>query len=206
MDSILEDKKRALWELPDSIVDFIQSIVIALIICVILYLLIAMPNQVQGSSMEPNFSQGQIILTNKLSTWMGDTQIGHSLGFNYERGDVIVFKKPDLKNEFIKRIIGIPGDTVAIHDGKVYINGEALDESEYLANDVSTIGGTFIVENDEAIKIPANSFFVLGDNRSNSHDSRSIDVGFIKEEWIRGEVELRYWPSISIFNRPNYNL
>lgn len=165
-----------------------------------------MPNQVQGSSMEPNFSQGQIILTNKLSTWMGDTQIGHSLGFNYERGDVIVFKKPDLKNEFIKRIIGIPGDTVAIHDGKVYINGEALDESEYLANDVSTIGGTFIVENDEAIKIPANSFFVLGDNRSNSHDSRSIDVGFIKEEWIRGEVELRYWPSISIFNRPNYNL
>lgn len=206
MDSILEDKKRTLWELPDSIVDFIQSIVIALIICVILYLLIAMPNQVQGSSMEPNFSQGQIILTNKLSTWMGDTQIGHSLGFNYERGDVIVFKKPDLKNEFIKRIIGIPGDTVAIHDGKVYINGEALDESEYLANDVSTIGGTFIVENDEAIKIPANSFFVLGDNRSNSHDSRSIDVGFIKEEWIRGEVELRYWPSISIFNRPNYNL
>lgn len=201
-----EETKRAVWELPDSVVDLIQSIVIALVIIIVMYLVIAMPNQVQGNSMEPNFSQGEIILTNKISTWLGETGIGKRLGFDYSRGDIIIFKKPGVRDHFIKRVIGEPGDTVAIADGVVYINGNVLDESEYLDESVITEGGTFIIDGDLARTIPEDSFFVLGDNRQNSNDSRTIEIGFVKKEWIEGEVELRYWPNITLFSKPDYNL
>lgn len=192
------------FQLPESIVDFLQSIAIALVICIIMYLLIAMPNQVQGSSMEPNFNQGEIILTNKVSTWLGDTGIGRSIGLDYSRGDIVVFQKPG-NSDFIKRIIGEPGDTVSIREGDVYINGKKLDESDYLDSTVFTEAGSFLPEGEQLI-VPENSFFIMGDNRGNSQDSRSYEIGFVREEWIKGEVLLRYWPNITIFAHPDYNI
>jgi len=174
------------------IADFLQSIVVAVSICIVVYLFIATPNQIDGQSMEPNFSNGEIILTNKITHWFGGTQIGKSLGMDYGRGDVVVFQKPGF-NDFIKRIIAIPGDTIAINDGSVYINNIKLKE-EYLGENTYTRGGTFVKENTEPVVVPEGNYFVMGDNRSNSHDSRYIDIGFINRDWLKGKVILRYWP------------
>ncbi|GIV45075.1 MAG: signal peptidase I [Bacteroidia bacterium] len=201
MSELKENKNKGI---SDSILDLIQSLSISLILCAIIYILVAMPNQVQGSSMEPTVHQGEIILTNKITNWLGDTEIGHKLGLNYSRGDIIVFRKPGL-SDFIKRIIAEPGDKIEISDGRVFINDTLLDESEYLPEGTKTEAGTFLRENKPLI-VPEGSFFVMGDNRSNSQDSRFYEVGFVKKEWIRGEVIIRYWPPLTIFKHPKYNL
>lgn len=177
----------------EPVIDFLQSIVVAISICIVIYLFIAMPNKIEGESMEPNFYNGEIILTNKLSKWFNDTVIGDKLNLEYERGDVIVFQKPN-HDDFIKRIIGLPGDEVNIKEGKVYINGEQLNELGYLNKSVQTPGGAFIEEGESSREVPQGHYFVLGDNRTRSHDSRTVDIGFVKEDWIKGKVILRYWP------------
>src|SRR5690606_9943541 len=114
-------------KVPASTLEFLQSLVIAICIAVVLYLFIVTPNQIQGNSMIPNFYEGDIILTNKLSNWLGDTEFGKSIGLNYKRGDVIVYQKPGL-SDHVKRIIAVPGDRVAVRDGFVYINNKKLVE------------------------------------------------------------------------------
>lgn len=187
-------------------IDFLQSVVIAVVICLIVYIAIAMPNQVEGQSMQPNFYNNDIILTNKLSQWLGETNLGDSLGLDYHRGDVIVFQKPGY-NDFIKRLIGLPGDKVALKDGIVYVNGEALDESQYLQEGLDTLGGTLLVDGGDELFVPEAHYFVMGDNRKNSHDSRYIDIGFIKRDWLKGKVVLKYWPinEFHVVKDPSYN-
>lgn len=180
-------------KLREPVIDFLQSIVVAISICIVIYLFIAMPNKIEGESMEPNFYNGEIILTNKLSKWFNGTVIGDTLALNYARGDVVVFQKPN-HDDFIKRVIGLPGDEVSIKDGNVYINGEMLNENEYLPEGLKTPGGAFIEEGEAAREIPEGHYFLLGDNRTRSHDSRTVDIGFVKEDWIKGKVILRYWP------------
>lgn len=186
-------------------IDFLQSVVIAVVICLIVYIAIAMPNQVEGQSMQPNFYNNDIILTNKLSQWLGETNLGDSLGLDYHRGDVIVFQKPGY-NDFIKRLIALPGDKVALKDGIVYVNGKALDESQYLPDGLETIGGTLLVDGGDELFVPEGHYFVMGDNRKNSHDSRYIDIGFIKREWLKGKVVLKYWPinEFHVVKDPSY--
>ena len=98
------------------ILDFVQSIVLALAVFVVLYLFVAQPNEVKGSSMLPNFVDKEFLLTEKISYYLGDPQ----------RGDVVIFKAPATEScaaeecEYIKRIIGVPGDKVMVKDGKVY--------------------------------------------------------------------------------------
>jgi signal peptidase I len=187
----------------NAVLDFMQSASISLILCMLIYFFIAMPNQVQGNSMEPTVHPGEIILTSKISNWLGDTFLGKSLGLNYSRGDIIVFKKPGL-SDFIKRIIAEPGDKIELKDGKVYINDILLQEN-YLEENILTEPGTFLTEN-KPLVVPYDSFFVMGDNRENSQDSRFYEVGFVKKEWIKGEVVIRYWPPFTFFKHPKYNI
>ncbi len=181
---------------PNFLVDILQSIVIAIFVCIVVYLFIATPNQVYGDSMEPNFSDGELLLTNRVVQWFGATDFGQSVGVNYARGDVIVFQKPGAK-DFIKRIIGMPGEKISIVEGKIYIDGQELSE-EYIPPEIRTNAGSFLMEGDEVL-IPDGNFFAMGDNRNNSQDSRYTEVGFISRDWIKGKVILRYWP-VNLFS------
>ena len=108
------------------------------------------------------------------------------------RGDIIVFEHEDAvkgKELMIKRIIGMPGDTVELIDGDVYINGEKYDESGYLVEKTEITGNIT-----EPFVVPENSYFVMGDHRSVSKDSRYSDVGAISKDQIIGKASFRFWP------------
>lgn len=180
---VIEKKKNPL-------VDILQTVVIALSITLFLYLFLIIPNQVDGSSMEPNFLDGQMLFTSTLHQRLSGTSLGDSLGFTYKRGDVVVFQIPG-NADFIKRIIAEPGDTVAIEDGVYYINGQRLDEQYDLDNDQRR-DGSFLRDGDTPVTVPANSYFVSGDHRDVSQDSRAF--GFVRKDWIKGKVILRIWP------------
>lgn len=174
------------------IVDMLQSIVVALFICIVLYLFILTPNQVDGYSMCPNFEDGQLLLTNKLSVWLGSTPLGQSMGLEYQRGDVVVFQKPGREKALIKRVIGTPGDKVSLRDGRVYVNNERVEEN-YLPAERRSSGGSYLGEGEE-ITVEEGNYFLMGDNRNNSLDSRFNDIGQVKREWLQGKVILTYWP------------
>jgi signal peptidase I len=104
----------------------------------------------------------------------------------------VVFKAPnDKEKDYIKRVIGLPGSTVSIKDGNVYVNGIKFDESKFLKSTVKTYPGAFLAEGQE-ITVPQDSFFVLGDNRSYSSDSR--EWGFAKKSDLIGISFFVYWP------------
>ncbi|HOF50154.1 MAG TPA: signal peptidase I [Candidatus Colwellbacteria bacterium] len=159
----------AVWE-------FLEVAAIAIIIaCAFKFL--AQPFLVQGASMEPNFDDGDFLLVDEISYRFKEP----------ERGDVIVFHAPtEEKQYYIKRIIGLPGETIVVEDGEVFINGVELEE-EYLPQGMST---RTLQQNE--FTLGANQFFVLGDNRIMSFDSRNW--GPLDREEIVGVVQLRLWP------------
>lgn len=168
------------------IVDFIETIVVALAIFVVVYLFLLQPHQVKGASMKPNFTDGEYILTDKISYRFSKPQ----------RGDVIIFQAPtDPEVDFIKRIIGLPGEKVKISDGKIIIyndthkDGFTLNEPYDIKGPTS--GGKEVPQNTE-VSVGNNQYFVLGDNRVESFDSRSW--GMLPKENITGKAWLRYWP------------
>lgn len=162
--------------------DVVEVVVMALAFFVILYLFLFQPHQVRGSSMYPNFHDKEYLLTDKISYRFGEP----------ERGDVIIFKAPrNEEYEYIKRIIGLPGERVKISEGKIFINDQLLDES-YLPADFFTRGGSYVPEN-QTLVLGDNEYFVMGDNRSYSSDSR--DWGPVGEVNIVGKAWLRYWPA-----------
>jgi len=171
------------------ILEFTQSIVLALSVFVLLYLFVAQPNEVKGNSMLPNFENGEYLLTDKLSYQFGQPQ----------RGDVVVFKAPpsepcsESECEYIKRVIGVPGDRVMVKEGKVYLNGNLLDQ-RFLPADFVTDPGAFMQEGVERL-IPQGEYLCLGDNRSHSRDGR--EFGSIRKESIVGKAFFVYYP----FNR-----
>lgn len=132
--------------------------------------------------MYPTFKDKEYILTNLIS-----------LRFeNPKRGDVIVFKAPtDENKDFIKRVMAVPGDSISISEGKVYVNGKQVDEHKYLADSVYTGQGSFLQEG-EVETVPPNNYFVMGDNRTASSDSR--EWGFLKRSEVIGKSFFVYWP------------
>jgi len=190
-----------LKKLGQFILDTIQAIVLALSIFIIVYLFLFQPHQVKGSSMFPTLHNGEFLLTNKISYRFHPP----------ERGDIIVFKAPqgeacaEIECEYIKRIIGMPGDRVMLSNGKIYINGQVLDESSYLPEDFVTNNGNFLAEGVERI-IPKNQYLPIGDNRSYSRDGR--EFGPIPREAIVGKAWFRYWPfnKISFIKHESYKI
>ncbi|MBI4129725.1 signal peptidase I [Candidatus Roizmanbacteria bacterium] len=161
--------------------DILQTIVLAAAIFVVIYLFAAQPHMVRGASMESSFHSGDYILTEKVSYRFRLPQ----------RGEVIVFKAPNRpKDDYIKRVIGLPGETVRISGGVVFINDKVLTET-YEPESNRTSGGRFLPE-DQIFTVPDNSYFVLGDNRSHSSDSR--EFGPIEKDSIIGQAVFRYWP------------
>lgn len=158
--------------------DVLEVIVLAVGIFLIVYLLILRPHKIKGASMEPNFPDGEYLLTEKISYYRSDPK----------RGDVIVFKPPISEDEFIKRIIGLPGDTIMILNGKIFVNNNELKE-DYIK--VDSYPGNFLSEG-EKYEVPEGNYFVMGDNRPHSSDSRAW--GPITKKVISGKAWVIYWP------------
>ena len=108
---------------------------------------------------------------------------------------------PDPEKDFIKRVIGVPGDAIELRDGSVYLNGSLLDESEYISEGIKTYPGSFLRDFEE-VRVPEGEYFVLGDNRPESSDSR--EWGFVPKKNIIGESFVVYLPlnRLSIINNP----
>jgi signal peptidase I len=162
--------------------EFVEAVAFALMVFFVCYLVLFQPNQVKGHSMEPTFHDGEYIFTDKISYKIGQPA----------RGDVVVFRSPkNAEVDYIKRIVGLPGEKVKISGGKVYVNDQRLDESIYLASSVYTGPQNFLTEGREII-VPTGKYFVMGDNRPGSSDSR--DFGPVTPSEFIGKVFFRYWP------------
>lgn len=175
--------------------DFLQGIVVVMALLVMVYLFIVSPQEINGASMEPNFHNGEYILTSKVLYKFRAPQ----------RGDVVIFKSPGNKEiDYIKRIIGLPGDTVSLKDNSFYVNGQKVDEP-YLAPDTPIFGSSYLEEG-QAIVVPDGSYFVAGDNRAHSSDSR--EFGPIAEADFIGTAIFRYWPfsQLGPLPHPAYNI
>lgn len=168
----------------EFILEIIRIIVISVAIIVPVRYYLIQPFYVKGASMEPNFHDHEYLLIDEISYRFREPM----------RGEIVVFKFPlNTKEFFIKRIIGLPGETVALRNGKVYIynnenpEGFLLDESKYLPPDVKTLPmgeSTFTLGRDE--------YFLMGDNRARSMDSRQF--GSVKSDLIVGRTIIRGYP------------
>jgi len=159
--------------LASTLKEVAQTLLVSFGIFLIVYIFLVQPHRVKGESMFPTFVDGELLLTEKISYRFSKPQ----------RGDVVVFKAPVGRNiDFIKRIIGLPGETISVQGGSVFINGKKLEEP-YL--NVESPG-------DEQRTLGPNEYFVMGDNRPSSSDSRVI--GPILADKIQGRVFFVYWP------------
>lgn len=132
--------------------------------------------------MYPNFFHKEYILTNIITMRFKEPKFG----------DVVIFRAPpDPERDYIKRVIGVPGDKILLESGKVYLNEKELNEKKYLKSSIVTPGGSFIQEG-KTITVPENEYFVMGDNRLESSDSR--EWGFVPFNSIVGEAFFVYWP------------
>ena len=152
--------------------DLLVSLAISAFIIIFLY----QPVKVEGTSMMPGLEDQERIFVNKFV-------------YRWEpiaRGDIVVFRYPrDTSKSYIKRVIGVAGDRVRIDNGQVYVNGEAVEE-DYVPSDYAD------ARSYPEITVPTHSFFVLGDHRTMSNDSR--DFGPVNERFIYGEAVFGYWP------------
>lgn len=178
------------------VLELIKVVVISLAIIIPIRYYLIQPFYVKGASMEPSFYDKEYLIIDEISYRFHEP----------ERGDIIVFRYPrDPEEFFIKRIIGLPGEKVQIKDGAVYVYNRAQPngfkpEEKYLAADVKTYG-----INEDAVSLSDGEYFVLGDNRAASKDSRSF--GPLDKKFITGRVLLRGWPfsRINVFSAPSYS-
>lgn len=165
-----------------EILEWISVILVAVVLAFILDMFIIVNAIIPSASMETTIMTGDRIFGNRLAYINSDP----------ERGDIIIFKYPDNEKElFIKRIIGLPGETLEIIDGKVYIDGAETPLDEPYINGIPV--GSF-----GPISIPDDAYFMMGDNRNNSADSRFWNQPFVYRNKILGKAFVRYWPTPSV--------
>ena len=163
--------------------EVISTILYLAILCAAVYFILHYVGQrtvVRGDSMDTTLSDGQNLIMDKLSYHFRDP----------ERYDIVIFPGPEEYGEhpyYIKRVIGLPGETVQIKKGKVYINGELLDEP-YLSEEPTGDFGPY--------QVPEDSYFMLGDNRAVSKDSRYWHNTYVKKDKIIAKAFVMYWPSL----------
>jgi signal peptidase I len=173
--------------------ELVETVVLTVVIFLVIQTLVAQPYKVEQHSMETTLLPDQYVLVDKLTPRFND----------YSRGDVIVFEPPsDYRGDgtpFIKRVIGLPGDHVDIHDGAVYIDEIRLDEPYVRANEPTEANGS-----ETSWVIEPGDLFVLGDNRENSSDSRVF--GPVRRDSVVGRAWLRYWPlnAFGVLAHPAY--
>lgn len=195
---VFNGKKESYSGIGSFLLEIVKVFVLALVIITPIRIFLFQPFFVQGASMEPNFKDGQYLIINELGYKETDIGLGDKQMFSVgsfkelKRGDVVVFRYPkDPKQFFIKRVVALPGEKIKTSENKVYIfnkenpEGFVLDESDYLSKGIITPG-------DVIQQLNENEYFVMGDNRSYSHDSRAW--GPLDKEFIVGKVLLRAWP------------
>lgn len=159
-----------------AVVELIKTVAGAAVLAMVIMTFVARAFTVEGNSMLPTLHDGERLMVDKLTYRFSEPQ----------RGDIVVFRYPlDPREHYIKRIVGVPGDEVAVRNGRVFVNGTPLEESYLSSPTLGRFG---------PVRVPEGHYFVLGDNRINSQDSRSPLVGYVPRELIVGRALLRYWP------------
>ncbi|NMA55006.1 MAG: signal peptidase I [Firmicutes bacterium] len=174
----MEKTKKIVWE-------YVQSILLAVALALFIIAFVVQSFIVTGPSMEPTLYSGERLLINKFIFRFTEPA----------RGDIVVFHpQARPKEDYIKRVISVAGETVEIRDGGVWIDGLQLTESYVKEITYGQFG---------PVKVPEGKIFVLGDNRNNSQDSRYNEVGLVSKQSIVGKAILRYWPlhRLKLFTR-----
>jgi signal peptidase I len=180
--TVEEEQQRSL--ISPVLREILETVVLAAVIWLLINFTTAR-YVVEGSSMEPNLVTGQFLIVSRLAYRFGEPQ----------RGDVIVFDFPgNPSDDYVKRIIGLPGDEIQIDQGNVYVNGELLEEPYIADNSLTSRRGTWVV--------PEDNYFVMGDNRPSSSDSRTW--GTLNADFIVGKAWLCYWPPQELGVIPHY--
>lgn len=172
------DKKKEQNSVVAEILDYLKTIVIVVVVVLLLNQFVLINARIPSESMQNTIMVGDQIFGNRLAYRNSDP----------ERFDIVIFRYPDDPDQlFIKRVIGLPGETVEIKDGKVYINGSdtPLDDSFCPETPIGDFG---------PYEVPEDSYFMLGDNRNWSKDSRFWENTYVHEDAILGKAVLRYWP------------
>ncbi|NLW25167.1 MAG: signal peptidase I [Clostridia bacterium] len=166
----MSEKKSSL-----TMKELIESIVIAIVLAIIIRTFLFEPFWIPSRSMEPTLQISDRIIVTKFSYWLSEPK----------RGDVVVFEYPlDTSKDYVKRVIGLPGEKIEIRDSKLYIN-DILVEEPYLPTELQ-------FPDFGPVEVPENAYFMMGDNRNNSSDSR--DWGFVERELLIGKSQFIYWP------------
>lgn len=162
-----------------DMIAWLKVIFLSTLLIVVMREFIVEPVEVHGQSMQPTFEEADLVMISKLTS--------------IENFDLIVFKVPNGDN-YIKRVIGIPGDRVEVKDDELYLNGQVVEEPYLQSNRAKAhaMGYRGLMADVAALTVPSGCYFVLGDNRAHSLDSRKI--GFISEKDVIGEVKLRLSP------------
>ncbi|MBO0602987.1 signal peptidase I [Sporosarcina sp. E16_3] len=160
-----------------ELISWIQSVAIAFVIAIVIRQFLFTPVVVSGQSMQPTFENDNKIVISKV--------------YKIDHFDMVVFHAPDSEDNFIKRVIGLPGDVVVMNNDKLYINGVEYEEDYVQKNKADIFEGQKLTQ-DFKVEVPEGYLYVLGDNRRNSTDSRII--GFIDEKSVIGSVKFRFYP------------
>ena len=175
--------------------DYVKMIIIVVAIVLVINNVVLINAKIPSPSMEKTIMTGDRIFGFRLAYGINLDLFGHEISKKVkdpERFDIVIFKYPDDESQlFIKRVIGLPGETVEIKDGKVYIDGSetALDDS-FIPEKMQGSFGPYTV--------PDNCYFMLGDNRNDSKDSRFWKNTFVRFDQIVGKAVVRYYPSIKL--------
>ena len=175
--------------------DYIKMIIIVVAIVLVINNVVLINAKIPSESMENTIMTGDRIFGYRLAYGLNMDVFGHEISKKWkdpERFDIVIFKYPDDETEwFIKRVIALPGETVLVKDGKVYINGskKALSEPYIKEEPVEDFG---------PYKVPKNGYFVMGDNRNNSNDDREWETHYVSRDEVLGKAWFRYYPSIKV--------
>ena len=179
--------------------EYVESIIIAVILALFVRTWVVQAFKIPTGSMENNLLIGDHLLVNKFIFGPTPLAIGRALlpVRPIRRGDIVVFKYPDEPDrDFIKRVIGLPGETIELRNKKVYVNGKPLDEPyvHFLtppSTEYQEVTSSDVREQFAPVTVPPDRYFVMGDNRDNSQDSRYW--GFLPRGYVKGKALLIYW-------------
>ena len=158
---------KEIWE-------WVRSIIIAVILALLFRMFVVEHFLVDGQSMYPTLQDNERIIVNKLVYHLQEPEYGEIIVFEYQEN-----------RDFIKRVVAQEGDTVEISDNRLYVNNAEVEEPYINKNSVEDYG---------PVTVPPGQYFVLGDNRANSRDSRYDDVGFVAGDEVKGRASVVFWP------------